>query len=160
MVAKGTGESDDKAEDPQPGQHCWCALQPTLLIPASTVLSSGTQIWGFAGCSQRLDAPGWNSLPEGGRKHHQALFLSSLEPVIGGEGVAAGGLRAPGEIATAPEARDRQVSALQWMATALDPGSLPSPCLCPWKSCGWQVSGPGFPEAGDPEPPACDPSCG
>lgn len=59
------------------------ALQPTLLIPASTILSSGTQIWGFAGCSQRLDAPGWNSLPEGGRQHSQALFPSSLETVVG-----------------------------------------------------------------------------
>lgn len=51
------------------------ALQPTLLIPAPTVLSSGTQSWGVAGCSQGLEVSGWNSLPEGGRKQSQALFV-------------------------------------------------------------------------------------
>lgn len=73
--------------------------------------------------------------------------------------MAAGGLRAPGEIA-GPEARAWPVSALQWMATPLAPGSLASPCLCPWDPCGRQLGGPGFPETRDPEPPARGPRCG
>lgn len=90
-MAKGTGALDaGRASTAGPGH----ALQPTLLIPAPTVLSSGTQSYCFAGYSQ-----GWNSLPRGGRKHSQALFASSLEPVIGGGGMAAGGLGVPGEIA-------------------------------------------------------------
>lgn len=132
---KGTGESQmtkqrTRSRASTAGVHSSppCSSQPLLSW------SSGTQDLGLRWLQPEADAPGQNSLPEGGRKH-QALFLSSLGASHRGEGVAAGGLRAPGEIAMAPRPGTGRSPHFSVDGTILDPGSLPSPCLCPWKSC-------------------------